>query len=38
MALALVDGRVDRKERRLLEAAAAHLGMSAELEALLQQE
>ena len=26
VAMALVDGRVDRKERRLLEAAAAHVG------------
>jgi hypothetical protein len=34
--MALVDGRVDRKERRMLEAAAGHLGLRPQLEALLR--
>ncbi len=34
--MALVDGRIDRKERKLLEAAAAHLGLTERLPALLK--
>ena len=33
--MALVDGRVDRKERRMLEAAAAHLDVLPQLEQML---
>lgn len=33
--MALVDGRVDRKERRMLEAAATHLGLLPQLESML---
>lgn len=33
--MALVDGRIDRKERRLLEAAAKHLGLADRLDAFL---
>jgi uncharacterized membrane protein YebE (DUF533 family) len=33
--MALVDGRVDRKERRMLEAAATHLGVLPQLESML---
>jgi predicted lipid-binding transport protein (Tim44 family) len=33
--MALVDGRVDRKERRMLEAAAAHLNVLPQLETML---
>ncbi|WP_426752186.1 TIM44-like domain-containing protein [Myxococcus sp. Y35] len=33
--MALVDGRIDRKERRMLESAAAHLGIQDRLEALI---
>ncbi|WP_434391209.1 TIM44-like domain-containing protein [Melittangium boletus] len=33
--MALVDGRIDRKERRMLEFAAAHLGLEAKLSQLL---
>lgn len=33
--MALVDGRIDRKERRMLQAAAEHLGMTGRLEQLL---
>ncbi|MDY7232842.1 TIM44-like domain-containing protein [Hyalangium rubrum] len=33
--MAMVDGRVDRKERRLLEAAAAHLNVLPQLESML---
>lgn len=33
--IALVDGRIDRKERKLLEAAAAHLGLTDRLDAFL---
>jgi hypothetical protein len=35
--MALVDGRVDRKERRMLEAAAAHLNVLPQLEAMLRK-
>ena len=35
--LARVDGRVDRAERQLLEAAAAPLGIPERLEALLRR-
>ncbi len=31
VAMALVDGKIDRKERKLLEAAAAHLGLGGRL-------
>ncbi|KFE70128.1 transporter [Hyalangium minutum] len=34
--MALVDGRVDRKERRMLEAAAGHLDLRPQLEAMLR--
>ncbi len=33
--MALVDGRVDRKERHMLEAAATHLGVRPQLESML---
>jgi tellurite resistance protein len=33
--MALVDGRIDRKERRMLEAAAQHLGVVEKLQELL---
>ncbi|MBX5481506.1 MAG: TIM44-like domain-containing protein [Myxococcaceae bacterium] len=33
--MALIDGRVDRKERQLLEAAAAHLGIPEKLQPML---
>jgi hypothetical protein len=33
--MALVDGRVDRKERRMLEAAAAHLDILPQLQSML---
>ncbi len=36
--MALVDGRIDRKERQMLEAAAAHLGVPDKLPALLQSQ
>jgi predicted lipid-binding transport protein (Tim44 family)/uncharacterized tellurite resistance protein B-like protein len=36
--MALVDGRVDRKERRMLEAAAAHLDVMPQLEAMLREQ
>ncbi|MFL5343509.1 MAG: TIM44-like domain-containing protein [Hyalangium sp.] len=35
--MALVDGRVDRKERRMLEAAAAHLDLLPQLESMLRK-
>lgn len=34
--MAMIDGRVDRRERQLLERAASHLGVREELEPLLQ--
>jgi hypothetical protein len=34
--MALVDGRVDRKERRMLEAAAGHLDLRPQLEEMLR--
>lgn len=34
--MALVDGTIDRKEKKLLEAAAAHLGLTAKLPELLK--
>lgn len=34
--MALVDGRVDRKERRMLEAAAGHLDLRPQLEAMIR--
>jgi hypothetical protein len=34
--LALIDGKIDRKEKRLLEAAAVHLGLSEKLPELLK--
>ncbi|MBS1148375.1 MAG: hypothetical protein H6Q89_73 [Myxococcaceae bacterium] len=34
--LALVDGKIDRKEKQLLEAAAVHLGLSHQLPALIK--
>ncbi len=34
--MALVDGRIDRKERRMLESAAAHLGLQDRLESMLR--
>ena len=33
--MAMVDGRIDRKERRMLESAAAHLGMQERLSSML---
>lgn len=33
--MAMVDGRIDRKERRMLESAAAHLGMQERLSTML---
>jgi uncharacterized membrane protein YebE (DUF533 family) len=36
--MALVDGRVDRKERRMLEAAAAHLDVLPQLQSMLDKE
>lgn len=33
--MALVDGRIDRKERRMLVSAAAHLGLQDRLESML---
>jgi tellurite resistance protein len=33
--IALVDGKVDRQERRMLEAAAARLGLTPKLPELL---
>ncbi|MCE9671090.1 TIM44-like domain-containing protein [Myxococcus stipitatus] len=33
--MALVDGRIDRKERRMLESAAAHLGLQEQLASML---
>jgi hypothetical protein len=35
--MALVDGRVDRKERRMLEAAATHLDILPQLESMLRK-
>jgi predicted lipid-binding transport protein (Tim44 family)/tellurite resistance protein len=35
--MAMVDGRIDRKERRLLETAAAHLGMQEQLSSMLDK-
>ncbi len=35
--MALIDGKIDKEERRMLEAAAAHLGMEQRLQELLQQ-
>ena len=35
VAMALVDGKIDRKERKLLEAAAAHLGLGGRLSEFL---
>jgi hypothetical protein len=35
--LALIDGKIDRKERQLLDAAALHLGLSHRLPELLKQ-
>lgn len=35
--MALVDGRVDRKERRMLEAAASHLDVMPQLESMLRE-
>jgi hypothetical protein len=35
--MALVDGRVDRKERRMLEAAASHLNVLPQLESMLRK-
>ncbi len=34
--LAMIDGKVDRKEKKLLEAAAVHLGLSLQLPAMLK--
>ncbi|MBL8921862.1 MAG: TIM44-like domain-containing protein [Myxococcaceae bacterium] len=34
--MAMVDGQIDRKERRLLEAAAGHLGLGGRLEQFLR--
>ena len=36
VALALIDGKIDRNEKKMLEAAALHLGLSAQLPALLK--
>ena len=36
LGLALIDGKVDRKEKRLLEAAAMHLGLSQQLTQMLK--
>jgi uncharacterized tellurite resistance protein B-like protein len=33
--MAMVDGRIDRKERRMLESAAAHLGLQERLSSML---
>nr|BDT34697.1 TIM44-like domain-containing protein [Myxococcus sp. MH1] len=33
--MALVDGRIDRKERRMLESAAAHLGLQEKLASMI---
>ncbi|MBZ4422050.1 TIM44-like domain-containing protein [Myxococcus sp. RHSTA-1-4] len=33
--MAMVDGRIDRKERRMLESAASHLGMRERLDSML---
>ncbi|MCY1023171.1 TIM44-like domain-containing protein [Pyxidicoccus sp. MSG2] len=33
--IAMVDGRIDRKERRMLETAAAHLGLQEKLSSML---
>jgi hypothetical protein len=35
--MALIDGKVDRSERKLLESAAQHLGVPEKLNALLQR-
>jgi tellurite resistance protein/predicted lipid-binding transport protein (Tim44 family) len=35
--MALIDGKVDRSERKLLESAAQHLGVMDKLEAMLQR-
>jgi hypothetical protein len=35
--MALVDGRIDRKERRMLEFAAAHLDLTDRLQAMLER-
>jgi len=34
--LAMIDGKIDRKERQMLEAAALHLGLSHKLPELLK--
>ncbi len=34
--LAMIDGKIDRKEKRLLEAAAMHLGLSHQLPAMIK--
>lgn len=34
--LALIDGKIDRKEKKLLEAAAVHLGLSHQLPELIK--
>jgi predicted lipid-binding transport protein (Tim44 family)/uncharacterized tellurite resistance protein B-like protein len=36
--MALVDGRIDRKERRMLESAADHLGMRERLESMIARQ
>jgi tellurite resistance protein len=36
VSLALIDGKIDRNEKKMLEAAALHLGLSAQLPALLK--
>lgn len=36
VAMALIDGKIDRKERKLLEAAAGHLGLGGRLDEFLR--
>ena len=36
VAMALIDGKIDRKERKLLEAAAGHLGLGGRLDEFLK--
>jgi tellurite resistance protein len=36
--MALVDGRIDRQERRMLETAATHLGVREKLQAMLDEQ
>ena len=35
--LAMIDGQVDRRERQMLQSAAQHLGLTAQLEGLLKR-